>query len=136
MNVPLILAGSLAILASAIHGGVGEALVVRRLSVDSLPRTRLGGPRMTRAMIHVSWHLATAAFLAAGAAMIISGSALDDEVARGVGVASAAAFTGFAAVAVGLGLANTRSLRAMTRHLGPLLITLTAVLGWWGALSV
>jgi hypothetical protein len=136
VNGPLLLAGSLALLASAIHGGAGEMLVVRRLSVDSLPATRLGGPRMTRAMIHVSWHLVTAAFLAAGVAMLVSGSALDGDVARGVGIAAAAAFTGFAAVAIGLGLAGAGSLRAMSKHLGPALIALTAATAWWGVLSL
>ena len=68
MNVQLIAAGSLAVLAAAIHGGAGEVLVVRRLSPETLSASAFGGPRMTRAMIHVTWHVTTIAFLAVGMA--------------------------------------------------------------------
>ena len=136
MNVPLIAAGSLAVLASAIHGVGGEVLVVRKLSLGLLPSSRFGGPRMTKAMIHVTWHIATFAFLVVGAGLLLSGSTLDGDEAQAVGVLGAAAFTGFAVVALGLGLANARSFRALTRHLGPLAIAVTAMLAWWGALSL
>jgi uncharacterized membrane protein len=136
MNVPLILAGSLAVLAAAIHGGAGEVLVVRKLSLDKLASSPFGGPRMTRAMIQVTWHIATVAFLVVGCALLVSGTALDGDAASGVAFLGAGAFTGFAAVAAGLGLANVRSLRALTRHLGPAVITATAGLAWWGALSL
>jgi hypothetical protein len=136
MNVPLIAAGSLAIIAAAVHGVAGEVLVVRKLSLGLLPSSPFGGPKMTKAMIHVTWHIATIAFLTVGCALLVSGSVLDGDVARGIGLVGAGAFTGFAAVALGLGLANTRSFRALTRHLGPAVITATAALAWWGALSV
>ena len=61
MNVPLIVAGSLAILGAAIHGVAGEILVVRRLSPEMLPSSQFGGPRTTKLMIHVTWHLTTVA---------------------------------------------------------------------------
>ena len=50
--------------------------------------------------------------------------------ARAVALLAAGAFTGFAAVAVGLGA----SARSAFRHPGPVLLTATAVLAWWGAL--
>jgi hypothetical protein len=136
MNAPLVAAGSLAVVAAAIHGTAGELLVVRKLTRDTLPTTPLGGRRMTRAMIHVTWHITTAAFLAVGVALLLAGAALDGDAARGLGVLGAAAFTAFAVVALGLGLANTRSVRALFDHLGPALIALTAALGWWGVLSL
>jgi hypothetical protein len=133
VNVPLILAGSLAILGAAIHGVGGEVLVVRRLSPGTLPSTRFGGPKMTKAMIHVTWHMTTIAFVTVGSALLLSGSVLDGDTARGIGVVAAGAATGFAALALGLGGA-TQSPRAMLRHPAPVVLTATAVLAWWGVL--
>ena len=129
MNVPLIIAGSLAILGAAVHG-VGGELVVRKLSPGMLPSTRFGGPRATRTMIHVTWHMTTIAYLTVGAALLLSGSVLDGDTARGFGLLAAGASTGFAALAVGLGA----SPRSLFRHPGPAVLTATAALAWWGAL--
>jgi hypothetical protein len=134
VNVPLIVAGSLAILGAAIHGAAGEVLVVRKLSPGMLPSTRFGGPRMTMSMIHVTWHMTTIAFVTAGSALLLSGSVLHGDTARGIGLVAAAASTGFAAVALGLGAAYTRSPRSFLRHPGPAVLTATAALAWWGAL--
>ena len=54
VNVPLIVAGSLAILGAAIHGVGGEVLVLRQLSPGMLPSSRFGGPRTTKLMIHTT----------------------------------------------------------------------------------
>ena len=134
MDVPLIVAGSLAVLGAAIHGAGGELLVVRKLSPGMLPSSRFGGPRMTKAMIHVTWHMTTIAYLAVGSALFLSGSVLHGDTARGIGVLAAGASTGFAAVAVALGAAYTRSPRSLLRHPGPAVLTATAALAWWGAL--
>ena len=134
MNVQLIVAGSLAILGAAVHGVGGEVLVVRNLSPGTLPSSRLGGPGMTKAMIHVTWHMTTIAFLTVGAALLVSGSVVEGDTARGIGLLAAGASTGFAALAVGLGAAYTRSPRSLFRHPGPAVLTATAVLAWWGAL--
>ncbi len=132
MNVPLLMAGSLAILAAAIHGVGGEVLVVRRLSLGMLPSSPFGGPVMTKAMIHVTWHLTTIAFLTVGSALVLAGSILHGDAAQAIGLVAAAASTGFAALAVGLGAAYMRSPRAFFRHLGPAALTIVAVLAWWG----
>jgi hypothetical protein len=123
VNFPLVAAGCLAVAGAAIHGVGGEVLVVRKLS-----------PGSAKAMIHVTWHLTTVAFLAVGAALLLSGSVLDGDAARGIGIYSAGTTTGFAAVAVGLGAAHARSPRSLFRHPGPALLTVTAALAWWGAL--
>jgi hypothetical protein len=133
VNVPLIVAGSLAILGAAIHG-VGGELLVRKLSPRMLPPSPFGGPRMTRSMIHVTWHLTTIAFLSVGSALLLSGSVLHGDSARGIAVVAAGACTGFAALAVGLGAAYTHSPRSLFRHPGPAALTATAALAWWGAL--
>jgi hypothetical protein len=130
VNVPLIVAGSLATLGAAIHGVAGEVLVVRRLSPGMLPPSPFGGPKATRTMIHVTWHMTTIAFLTVGSALLLSGSVLHGDTARAIGVLAAGASTGFAALAVGMG----GSPRSLLRHPGPAVLTATAALAWWGAL--
>jgi hypothetical protein len=134
MNVPLILAGAFAVLGAAIHGAAGEVLVVRKLSPGTLPPSRFGGPRLTKAMIHVTWHMTTIAFLTVGVALLVSGAALHGDTARGIALVAAGASTGFAALALGLGAAYMRSPRTLFRHPAPAVLTATAVLAWWGAL--
>ena len=133
MNAPLIAAGSLAVLAAAVHGVGGEVFVVRKLLPDMLPSSRFGGPRMTKTMIHVTWHMTTIAFLTVGSALLLSGSVLHGDTARGIGLVAAGASTGFAALAVGLGGAG-QSPRALLRHPAPVVLTATAALAWLGAL--
>jgi hypothetical protein len=134
VNVPLIVAGSLAILGAAIHGVGGEMLLVRRLSPGVLPSSPFGGPKSTKLMIHVTWHLTTIAFVTVGAALLLSGSVLHGDTARGIGLVAAGVSTGFAAVAVGVGAAYAKSPRALFRHPGPVMLTAAAALAWWGAL--
>ena len=134
MNLALIVAGSLAVLGAALHGVGGEVLVVRRLASETLPATRFGGPVMTKAMIHATWHVTTIAFLAVGLALLLSGSVVHGEAARAIGLMAAGAATGFAAVVIGLGAAYMRSPSSLLRHPGPIVLTATAALAWWGAL--
>ena len=134
MNLPLIAAGCLAILGAAIHGVGGDVLVVRKLAPGTLPSSAFGGPRMTKAMIHVTWHVTTIAFLTVGCALLLSGSVLHDDAARAIGLLAACASTGFALVASCLGAAYIRSPRALFRHPGPAVLTAVAALAWWGAL--
>ena len=136
MTPLLIAAGFLAILGAAIHGVGGEVLVVRKLSPRALPSTRFGGPRTTESMIHVTWHLTTVAFLTVGAELLLSGSVLNGDTARGIALAAAWAATGLAAVVLGLGIGYSRSPRTLYRHPGPALLTATAALAWLGALSL
>ena len=134
MNLPLIVAGCLGIVGAAIHGMAGEMLVVRKLSPGTLPSTAFGGPRTTKLMIHVTWHVTTIAFLTVAIALLLAGSVLHGEAARSIGLLGASASTGFAAIAVGLTAAYTQSLRSLVRHPGPALLTATAALAWWGVL--
>jgi hypothetical protein len=131
LDVPLIIAGSLATLTAAIHGVGGEGLI-RRLSPEMLPSDGSGGPRMTKMEIHASWHLATIAFLTVGAAQLLAGSLLDGDAARGVALVAAGGLTGLVALALGLGAAYG----SLTRHLAPALLTAVAALAWWGVLSL
>ena len=134
MDAPLLIAGVLGVLAAAVHGIGGEILVVRGLSLDVLPSSRFGGPRMTKAMIHVTWHVTTFAFLTCGVAMLIAATALEGDTREAVGVVGAVSFTGFAALATGIGAAYMRSPRGLLTHPGPLILGATAALAWVGAL--
>jgi hypothetical protein len=71
-----IVAGAIALLAAAIHGGAGEALVLRKLFAGELPSTRFGGPAATRVMIRVTWHIAT---LTSPSQMLIGGEEDEDR---------------------------------------------------------
>jgi hypothetical protein len=132
MNVPLVLAGSLAVLGAGIHGLAGELLVVRKLSSTTLPPSRFGGPRATLRMIHVTWHMTTIAFLTVGCALLAAGSALHGDTRRGLGFLAAGASTGFAALAVGMGAGAPGFPRSLVRHPAPMLLTATAALAWAG----
>jgi hypothetical protein len=134
LDALLIVAGCLALLGSAVHGGAGEVLVVRKLSPETLPPTSFGGPVMTKTMIHVTWHMTTVAFLAVGVSLVLSGSVLDGDAAQALGLVSAVAATGFALVALAMGAAYGQFPRGLVRHPGPVLLTLVAALAWLGAL--
>src|SRR5215510_14210868 len=124
VNVPLLVAGSLAILGAAIHGVGGEVLVVRKLSPGMLPPTRFGGPRATQTMLHVTWHMTTIALLTVGAALLLSRAVLHGDAARALGLVAAGAATGFAALAVGM----TDFPRSLFLHARPAMLTATAAL--------
>jgi hypothetical protein len=130
MNVPLVVAGSLALVGAGIHGIAGEVFVVRRLSPTTLPGSRFGGPVTTLTMIRASWHMATIAFVAVGSALLLSGSVVHGDIARGMSLVAACAASGFAALAV-VGAAS-KSPRSLFRHPAPALLTAVAVLAWSG----
>ena len=133
MNVPLVLAGSLALLGAAIHGAGGEILVVRRLSPGMLPSTPFGGPAMTKAMIRATWHLCTIAFLTMGWAMVLAGSVLRGDIARGIALLAASTSSAFAALVLGGALALGP--RSILRHPGPVVFAAVVALAWWGVVS-
>jgi hypothetical protein len=133
MNVPLFAAGCLGMLGAAIHGVAGELLVVRKLSPSVLPSSALGGPRMTRTMIHVTWHITTFAFVTVAVALLLSGTVLNGDAARALSLLAAGACTGFAALVLAMGTA-TLSPWSLLSHPAPALLIATAALAWLGAL--
>jgi hypothetical protein len=124
-----LLAGALALVAAAIHGAAGEALVLRKLFSGELPSTPFGGPAATRVMIRFTWHAVTLTFAALGSALATCGFLGPGDGCRGIGVVAASSFTGFVALAVVVALQRPRMLLA---HPGPLGFLAVAALAWWG----
>lgn len=127
MNAPLIVAGSLALLGAGFHGIGGEKLVIGKLAPAGLPKA-------VQTMVHVTWHLTTVGFFAVGAALVLSGTVLDGDTARGMSLLAAATATGFALVTVTMAAASGRFPRSLTWHPAPGVLTATAVLAWLGTL--
>jgi hypothetical protein len=130
VNVPFLVAAALALMGAAVHGGAGEALVVRKLAPKILPSSPFGGGAATKRMIRATWHMTTVAFAVLGLALATCAGS-DAATCRGVGRVAALSFSGFALIAVGSAIAQ--SPRSLLRHPAPLLLTATSALAWWGA---
>jgi hypothetical protein len=126
-----LVAGTLALVGAAIHGGAGEVLILRKLSSGELPPSPFGGPTATRVMIRFSWHAVTLTFTAFGLALATCGVLGPGHECEGIGVVAGSLFTGFLALAVVAALKRPRMLIA---HPGPLMFLAVAVLAWWGTL--
>jgi hypothetical protein len=124
-----LVAGALALVGAAIHGGAGEVLILRKLFSGELPSSRFGGPVATRAMIRVTWHVATLTFAVLGSALATCGFLGPGDGCRGIGVVAASSFTGFLALAVVVALQRPRG---RIRHRGPVMFLAVAALSWWG----
>lgn len=134
MNGPLIAAGSIAVIGAAIHGVAGDILVLRKVLKGALPATVFGGTQMTKTMVLVTWHFVTITFLTFGVALLLSGTVLDGDAARGISVVVGAACTAFWVVALAVAAAYTRSPRFVILHPAPVLLSVVVALVWWGVL--
>jgi hypothetical protein len=126
-----LVAGTLALAAAAIHGGVGEVIVVRRLPLDQLPSTRFGGPPASMVMLRFSWHAVTLTFAVLGVALVTCGFLGPGNGCRGIGIVAASTFTAFVLLTPAVLLHRPRT---FIRHPGPLAFLAVAALAWWGSL--
>jgi hypothetical protein len=124
-----LVAGALALLGAAVHGGGGEVLILRKLFSAELPSSPFGGPAATRVMIRFTWHAMTLTFAAFGSALATCGFLGPGDACRGVGLVTASLFTGFVALTVLVVLQRPRMLFA---HPGPVMFLTVAALAWWG----
>ena len=130
MNVPFVLAGVLALTGAAVHGIAGEKIVVTKLGTEILPSSRFGGSSFTKVMIRATWHITTIAFVVMGGGLMACAPGASSEACRGIGRVAALAYSGFAALTIGL--AAPQIFRARLRHPAPLLFGIVALLAWWG----
>jgi hypothetical protein len=134
VNAQLLVAGSLLLIAAAVHGAGGEVLVVRKLT--DLPPTPIGGRSMTRIMVRVTWHIVTIAFVTLGAGLTVCGGLASGAACDGIGLAAASAFTAISALTFAVAFREfgfRQSLRiALLRHQAPLVFVAVAALAWWG----
>lgn len=134
MNGAYLAAGVVALLAAAIHGGLGETMVVRKIGAGALPRTRWGGGQTTLRFIRAAWHMVTTAFAAFGSALSMCAVRGQTDACTGVGVLAASSFAGFAGIAI-TGAVMRESPRALIRHPAPLFLSAVAMLAWLGSRS-
>jgi hypothetical protein len=131
VNVPFLVAAALALVGAAVHGGAGEALVVRKLAANVLPPSPFGGGAATKLMIRATWHMTTVAFAVLGLALAACAGSDAGATCKGVGRLAGLSFSGFALIAVGGAIA--RSPRSLVRHPAPVLFSTVAALAWWGS---
>lgn len=130
MNGPWIAAGILALVGTAIHAIGGERIVFSRTDRRAIPDASTGSSAMARSLARTTWHLTSAAFAVVGAALLVCGFAGNTDATRGAARVAAACFSAFAAVVVVSAL--SRGGKSLWRHPAPLMLTVTAVLVWWG----
>jgi hypothetical protein len=135
VEIPLIVAGTVAVVTAAIHVVGGESLM-GRVSPEMLPPEGSGGRLQAKMEMHINWQWASTTFLALGVGLLLSGSVLDGAAARALGLFVAGALTGLAVIATGLVAAYMRSPRSVLVHGAPIVLTAVAALAWWGALSL
>jgi hypothetical protein len=130
MNVPFVIAGVLAITGAAVHGILGERIVVTKLRTETLPSSRFGNAGMSLLMIRATWHITTLAFLVMGSALVAC-SPVPSGACEGIGRISAIAFASFFLLTIGLAAPHVR--RTVRRHPAPLIFLAVAVLAWVGS---
>ena len=130
MNWPLIVAGSLALLGSAIHGIVGDR-IVRRIEEAKLPGNPFPG-LSSKLLIRVTWHFVTIAFLVLGISLATIGVKPEIDAASGVAYVAGAAYAGWSVFALIAGFRHG-GIRVFKSHPGPLVFVLTVALISWGA---
>ena len=123
MNWPLLVAGCFALVATAIHGIVGDGLV-RRAEID-------GQDSRLKFLVRVSWHFTTIAFAIPGIALITAGVEPDSTAATGVAYVSGGLFTLWAAFALVSSFLRGGA-RAWLKHPAPVLLSAAAALIWLG----
>ena len=130
MNWPFAIAGVLALTGAAVHGILGEKIVVTKLRTETLPSSRFGNATTSLLMIRATWHITTLAFLVLGSALVACTPA-SSAACEGVGRVSAIAFASFFVLTIGLAAPHVR--RTVRRHPAPLIFLAVAVMAWVGA---
>ena len=135
MNIPLVIAGGIALVTALIHGIVGDVALVRKIKVEALPSTPFGGPAGSKALIRASWHLLALVFAILAIALFVSGIRDSSDFAPGVAYLAGAMYTAFAVTTMGVAIARSGA-RGLVTHPAPLIFTVGCAVIWWGAIGV
>jgi hypothetical protein len=135
MNIPLLIAGGIALVTASIHGIAGDAVLVRKIKVEALPSTPFGGPAQSKVLIRASWHLLTLVFVILAVALFVSGIRDTSDFAPGVAYLAGALYTGFAVTTMGVTLVRNGA-RGLVAHPAPLIFAAGCAVIWWGAIGV
>jgi len=130
MDVGLAIAGTLCVLLAAGHATLGLVWILPGLDDEHLGSSPFGGPKLSAATIHASWHIVTVFALASG--VILSWLAWDPTANPKVIVLRvfAGMWLSIASVAMWAGLRRARRFRDLLRLPVPVLFVVVAVLSW------
>jgi hypothetical protein len=131
VNWALLATGVMGLAAAAIHGIVGDR-IVRRLDADKLGGNPFDAALSTKFLIRVSWHFVTIAFAGLGASLVVVGVTEDPAASTGVAYTAGVLFTSWAVFSLIVGYSRG-GMRAWLVHPAPILLSLAAILSWWGA---
>ena len=126
MNSHFLACAALILISSAIHSGLGEALIFARMEGECLPSTPFGGRRMTFQLLRGTWHLLSAVCLVLAAGLVYFSSSSSDPRGTGVALVVTAVFA-----TMGLGIL-AHDPRMLFRHPACLLFLSIAYLAWCG----
>lgn len=125
MNIPLLLAGILTLVAAVFHIAVGEREIFASLEPDHLPSTRIGDGLATKQMLRGIWHMWAASWIVAAVLFLL----FADDPVTGTAEATVRVLAAtFAAYSIPV------FLQFRFRHPGSFGFALIAVLAGWGTL--
>ena len=117
-------AGCIAVLASIIHGVVGDR-IVRRIDTDAI-----GG--RVKFLLRATWHFTTITFGILGIALLWAGVKPGSTAATGVAYTAGALFSCWSVLALISGFMRGGA-RGWVAHPAPLMLSAATALIWWGA---
>ena len=111
------------------HETLGSVWVLRGLTGENLPRIPFGGPAMSAATIHATWHIVTVFALSVGALLIMLSLDVADPKTLLLRVFAVMWLT-IAGVAIWAGARRVRRFRDLFRLPVPVFFIVVAVLCW------
>lgn len=132
MNWILFAAGALMTAAAGLHGVVGDALLRKITRLEFPPAPFGGSPGDTKAVTRITWHFGTVAFFFVGGWLVATGVRPQATFAVGVTYLSGTFLSFLASIALVVTIYR-RGPRGLLKQPGPVLLTTTSILVWWGS---
>jgi hypothetical protein len=130
MDAALGIAGLICVAMAFGHQTVGVVWVLPGLTEEDLPRTPLGPPSMSLAMVRVTWYIVTIFAATVGAVLMVLAWAPAADLKTLLLRCFAAMWLAATAMATWVAWSRTRSLRGLFRLPVPLLWITVAVICW------